>query len=111
MTDVYEHNPGDHEDPVPASTWLIGFLGAVLLAVICMGIVALTYSEERVEFVNKVESVPVENIQNLKQEQMDRLTGPVRWQVTKTDALPEDRALIIPIDQAMEAIIKEYGNE
>jgi hypothetical protein len=107
MSDVYEHNIGDHEDPVPSATWLIGFLGAVLLLVICLGITALAYSEQHVEFVDKVETATVEQLQQLRQEQEARLNAEPHWQITKTDA-GEDKALIIPLDQAMQAVIGEY---
>ena len=38
MSDHAEHNPGDHEDPLPGPTWIVTFLGVVLLAVIILGI-------------------------------------------------------------------------
>lgn len=47
MSDAYEHNPGDHEDPLPGPTWLVGIIGVVLLVVIVFGLTSLYYGAER----------------------------------------------------------------
>ena len=56
MSEVFEHNPGDHEDPLTGPTWIIGFLGAVLLVVIMLGLTALYYSaayqQEEIKIIN-----------------------------------------------------------
>ena len=38
MTDHYEHNIDNHGDPAASSTWLVGFIGVVLLVVTMLGV-------------------------------------------------------------------------
>ena len=53
MNEVYEHNPGDHEDPVPASTWMVGLVGTIALVIIMLGLTALYYNAKSEEFTEK----------------------------------------------------------
>ena len=47
MTDVFEHNVGDHEDPVAGPTWMIGFIGVVLLVVVVLGVASVYFQAEK----------------------------------------------------------------
>jgi hypothetical protein len=53
MTEVYEHNLGDHEDPVPSSTWMVGLVGTIALVIILLGLTALYYNAKSEEFTEK----------------------------------------------------------
>jgi hypothetical protein len=111
MTDVYEHNPADHEDPLPGPTWMIGFIGVVLLIVIVLGITALFHDAWQAdEEVKVVDAEPVEMIA-LRRQQAAQLEA-MRWEEREEiglDGQPTTvRALVIPIDRAMELIVQEY---
>ena len=43
MSDAYEHNPGDHEDPLAGPTWTLGITGIELFAVSVLGVAAIFY--------------------------------------------------------------------
>jgi hypothetical protein len=117
MTDTYEHNPNDHEDPVAGPTWTVSIVGAVLFVVSVLGVAALYYnvvSEEEVAKryedppADETRQKPLTDLQQLDREQLARLDGPVR--IERRVEVPEG-ALVIPIDQAMELIIEEAGQE
>ncbi|MHC5025119.1 MAG: hypothetical protein ACYTGG_14645 [Planctomycetota bacterium] len=108
MTEVYEHNPNDHEDPIAGPTWLVGFIGAVFMLVIVFGLTALYYGarEQEVEAVvieeDYVEFAELQAAQNSRLEVLqieEREEGGERYE-----------ALVIPIEQAMELTAAEYGS-
>lgn len=35
---TFEHNPGDHEDPMGGPTWLVGIIGVIILIVVLFGV-------------------------------------------------------------------------
>ena len=112
MSDLYEHNPGDHEDPLTGPTWIIGFLGAVLLSVIVLGLTALLYTAQRKEDQIKVISQNPQELEQLRTSQIAQITAAPRWveESVKVEGQNEEqtvRALTVPIDQAMELIVKE----
>lgn len=112
MTEVFEHNPGDHEDPLTGPTWIIGFLGAVLLAVIMLGLTALTYNAQREEEEIKVIQRDADELESLRNAQLARLTAAPRYveQWVRVEGQQEEqiqRALVIPIDRAMELVVQE----
>lgn len=112
MTEVFEHNPGDHEDPLPGPTWIITFVGAVLLAVIMLGLTALLYNAQKEEEEIKLISRDPQELQDLRARQEAQIHGDPRWveeAVTLEGAQQEQvtQALVIPIEQAMELVVKE----
>ena len=112
MSDVFEHNLGDHEDPLTGPTWIIGFLGAVLLAVIMLGLTALLYNAQRQEAVEKVIQRDPQELENLRAAQAAQLAAAPRWieQTVEVQGQPNGqivRSLAIPIDQAMELVVRE----
>ena len=111
MSEVYEHNQGDHEDPLPGPTWIVGILGAVLLSVIMLGLTALFYNAQAKENDKKIINKEPEEIIRLRESQTAILTGtPSLREVSETDAQGQTRivqALAIPIDQAMQIIVDE----
>jgi len=44
VTEGFEHNPGDHEDPRAGITWFIGSVGMMMLAVTMLAVWALYYN-------------------------------------------------------------------
>ena len=108
MSDAYEHNPGDHEDPRAGITWFIGFVGSVAFVVTTLAVWALYYNvkgeQEQESFVAPVR----EEVAELKSSQQALLAGPPRW--IKVDESGETvRRYIIPIEQAMELVVQETG--
>ncbi len=106
MTEVFEHNPEDHDDPVSGQTWLIGSLGALVLVAIMLGLTAMYYNAKAREIHKVVVSPERLEVLQLRQEQQALLAGPPRW-VTRDDGAETVRALIIPIDRAMELVVME----
>ena len=111
MSEVYEHNPGDHEDPLPGPTWIISLLGAVLLAVIGMGLTAVFYNAQSDEEIRKVQVREPEELNNLRAAQTARLHAAAHWEKSKDVDGKDQMALIIPIDQAMDKVVQEYGQK
>jgi Flp pilus assembly protein TadD len=114
MSDVFEHNPGDHEDPLTGPTWMIGFLGSVLLAVIVLGLTALVYNATSEEEKEKLILRDPDELNNLRNQQLAQITAAPRWREVMekpadSEVEQKTRALTIPIDMAMEAVVKETG--
>ena len=112
MTEVYEHNPLDHEDPLPGPTWMVGFIGVVLLVVVVLGITALYYgAKQEDEIVKVVEAEPIELLV-MRAQQSEQLHV-TRWEEREevdAEGNPERvRALVIPIDRAMEIVAGEHA--
>lgn len=114
MSDTFEHNPGDHEDPLSGPTWIVGFLGAVLLAVIILGITALYYNANHQEFVRKVVDRDPHELDKLRAEQLAQLEGPIRYvEVMEKNDKGDDvlvKSLVIPISEAMQRVVADGSN-
>lgn len=108
MTDHYEHNIDDHEDPAASSTWLVGFIGVVLLVVTMLGVTALYYNVK----AQRVEKTVVEpdrlDVQKVRIRQERLLNAPARW-VERDEGGEVTRALAIPLERAMKIVVEEYG--
>lgn len=106
LTEVFEHNPDDHEDPQPGLTLLVGVIGAVLLAVTVMGLTALYYNTKAEEVTEEVVDVTrIEPAEHYR-EQEALLTGPPHW-VERDEQGKTVKAYVIPIDRAMELVVAE----
>jgi len=108
MTDHHEHNIDDHEDPLASSTWLIGFIGVVLLIVTILGVTALYYNVKAVQVDAEVVKVDIDDVADARARQERRLTDSAYWE-ERDDSGEIVRALVIPIERAMELVVKEYG--
>jgi hypothetical protein len=116
MSEVFEHNLGDHEDPLTGPTWIVGFLGAVLLTVITLGLTALFYNAKRDEEQAKVIHRDPMELLNLQSEQHARIADPPRWvereiRVEGSEKPQVVRTLTIPIDHAMQLVVNEQGQQ
>ena len=109
MSEYFEHNRGDHEDPLPGPTWLVAFIGAVLLAVVCLGVTALLYRAAEEEETEKLAAEPA-MLEAVRQSQRARITAPPHWEVTEIDNRIDERRLVIPIEDAMQKIVEESGS-
>ncbi len=103
MSEVFEHNPNDHEDPLAGPTWLVGLLGAVLLVVTVLGVIALYQNAQTAEDESKIVNSDVVEFETLLADQQRRLEIP--HQVV----YEEEIATAIPIEHAMELVVEEYG--
>lgn len=107
MIDHHEHNPNPkfHEDPLSGPTWLVGVLGMVLLVIIVLGLIALYHNVQGVADEEKVIDIKLHEIDSLRAEQLRRLEMPhqVRFE--------DEVATVIPIEHAMQIIVKDYGSQ
>lgn len=108
MSDVYEHNPSDHEDPTAGPTWIVGGLGVILLAATLFGVTALYYNVKTAEVEEYFVEPERSDVMELRKQQEAMLEGPPRH-VTRDEAGTEVEAFVIPIDRAMELVVQEYG--
>lgn len=117
MSDVYEHNPDDHEDPIPSATWLVGFIGAVLLTVIFLGIVSIFRGAVADTVQTNVLDVEPLDLQRLEARQLQRIDGEPRWMVRRAvdengvEGPETSRRLVIPIDEAMRLVASDLGRQ
>ena len=109
MSDYFEHNPSDHEDPLTAPTWMVGFIGVVMLLVVFLGLTALYYGAVQEEEEFKDSLIPLQ-IETLRAEQLARLNAPPHLEVTVVDDEVTERRIVIPIDQAIDLVLSEEGS-
>lgn len=106
MSETFEHNPGDHEDPLAGVTWYIGFVGAVAFVVITLAVWALYYNVKGAQ-VEESFVIPVrDEIIELRRTQQHLLEGPPRT-ITVDEAGVMVTRRIIPIEQAMKIVVEE----
>ena len=110
MSEVFEHNPGDHEDPLPGPSYLVGLVGAVLLIVIFLGVTALFFNADSDEITRKVIDRDPAELDALRAQQQALLTGPPHWEKYTENDKPQT-ALVIPLEQAMQLTVKEFGSK
>ena len=110
MTEVFEHNPGDHEDPRAAPTWVIGVLGAVSLVISLLGLTALYYNEKADKVLVQVLAPERLEPLELQRQQEALLGGPPRW-IDRDDQGETVRAYVISIERAMEIVVEESAAE
>jgi hypothetical protein len=103
LTAVYEHNPGDHDDPKPGLTWLLGLLGALLLVVVVLGVTALYFNVKAEVFQRQVVSPPSREVLDLRARQEALLDGGWVEVQRQGEAV---RIYTIPIEQAMEIVVE-----
>lgn len=103
MSDVFEHNPDDHEDPAAGPLWLVAGLGIFLFIITVLTLTALSYNQQSLEEESKVTTATAEEIEDLRAEQQTRLAE------AHLDQFEDEIALVIPIERAMELIAEEYG--
>ena len=108
MTDHYEHNIDDYEDPTASSTSLVGFIGVVLLVVTMLGVTALYYNVKAKQVDEQVVQVGIDEPKKLRIQQEGRLTAPARWE-ERDEGGEVTRELIIPLERAMKIVVEEYG--
>ena len=103
--------PGDIEDPRGLSTWMIGICSIILFAVTCPAVAAMFYGAVHRETKRKVVSVRTQAAELMREARSLELEQDAHWE-TWTDAdgeLTGDRSLKIPMDQAVQLVIDEYG--
>ncbi len=108
MTDHFEHNIDDHEDPAASSTSLVGFISVVLLVVTMLGVTALYYNVKATQVDKEVVQVDIDEPRKARTRQEQRLTAPARWE-ERDDGGEVTRELVIPLERAMKIVVEEYG--
>jgi len=93
------------------STWMIGVCSVVLLAVTCLAVTAMFYGAVHRETNRKVVSVRTQSSQLMREARQLALEQDAHWE-TYTDGDGEligERTLKVPMDQAVELVIRNYG--
>lgn len=109
----HDQLPGDTEDPRGEPTWMIGIFSAVLLAVICLAVAAMFYGAVHRDTDRKVVTVRTQAAQLMREARLLQLDQDAHWE-TWTDAdgeLAGEKTLKVPLDQAVEIMIKQYGTK
>lgn len=110
MTEGFEHNPGDHEDPRAGITWFIGSVGMMMLAVTMLAVWALYYNV-KADQVETAVVLPIrEDVVELHRRQAAMLAGSPRW-MDLVDAQGQPvRTYVIPIERAMQIVVQEAND-
>ena len=91
---------GNNSDPSTSWTVLVGFVGAILMFAIVVGLQALYHKVEDSEFAEKVLNQRPEELQALRNEQIEHLST-YRW-VNKASGVAA-----IPVDLAMDLVVRD----
>jgi hypothetical protein len=106
VSDAFEHNPGDHEDPLAGPTWLIGALGVLTLVIILMVLTAIYYNTKAEEVKENFITPVREDVVAMKTRQEALLHEPAGW-VERQEGGETVRAYVIPIERAMELVVQD----
>jgi len=111
VSDTYEHNPGDHEDPQGSATWLVGIVGTIIFIALVMGVTAmLKATVARTTDEVMVKTAPVELNQVIERDQQ-RLHAEPRV-IAYRDVNDERRTRIaIPLDRAIELTAEQFAQQ
>jgi hypothetical protein len=90
----------EERDPKAASTLIVGAVGVILLAVVILLLQVLFHRTAEAERWRKVISQQPEELRQVRSEQLDRLSS-YRW------VDEENGVVTIPIERAMELVVRE----
>jgi hypothetical protein len=107
MSDVFDHNPSEPDDPAAAATWVVSLVGVLLLVATILGVTAIYYNVKATEVEEAVLALPYKTVETMRSRQEALLQGPPR-RVTRVDETGEVEVLVIPIDRAMELVVAEH---
>jgi len=93
---------GRTDDPSSSNTLIVGFVGAVLIFVICVLLQVVYHRTIEHERQAKIIDQQPEELRRLQVQQAEQLHG-YRW-VDK-----EGGVVAIPIDRAMELVVEDYN--
>jgi hypothetical protein len=97
--------PEISDDPKSSSVVYVGVVGTLVVLIIVILLEALFYHQEYQQEVVKNLDVQFEGLVTRRAQQQERLVAPPRW-------IDRDKGIVqIPIDRAMELVIKEYGGD
>lgn len=109
MSETFEHNPGDHEDPLAGPTWTVGVAGLVFFAVCMLGVAALFYRTMTREQEVKVLAPPTIAVEQLRAEQTARLTAEPHREL-RPENPDGTESLVIPLDLAIELTVQDAAS-
>ncbi len=109
MSDAFEHNPGDHEDPMSGPTWLIGFIGTIILIVIVLAVTALLKFTETDAQEQLLVAPDLAELVEIRSRDTARLSGEPR--VVEFLDVQGNRStrLVIPIEEAVQHVADEFS--
>ena len=106
MTEVFDHNPDDPDDPKATPIWYLGLVGVLLLIVILLGNTAVYFNVRAAVFQDQVVSAVHREVRDVLEGQEALLAG--GW--VEVEQMGETvRKQTIPIEQAMELVVEEAG--
>jgi len=110
VSQTYEHNPGDHEDPAPGMTWMMGIIGILILVVIYFGIAAVYRDSDRLDDADKYQAeaeLPVEAVERAAKQQIQTNT----WMTVENAEGVKENRWTIPIDRSMELMAQQLRRD
>jgi len=106
VSDVYEHNPGDHEDPQAGPTLLVGIVGTLMLVAILLALTAIYYNAKAREVEVQVVDVDRAEVRDLYEGQRallhesGRKPREVLGETVEVDVIPIERAMALVVQEA-----------
>ena len=110
MSQVYEHNPGDHEDPAPGMTWMMGIIGMLILIVIYFGITAVYRDSQTFDDAEKYQAEAEKPAEAVKRAAMEQINTKDWHPVDNAEGVRENR-WTIPIDRAMDLMAEQLRRD
>ncbi len=93
----------DFEDPEPSATWFYTIAGGLVLIATVLAVAAVYYNSFGKKLSERVVDVDINEIETLKAGHQAQLDADARW-------IDRDEGVIaIPIDDAKDLVIREYG--
>jgi len=80
----------------------------VLMIVIVLGLTALYYNAQAKVTHDRVMTAEIRELREHQERQRAKLDGPPRWE-TREFVGEEHDVFVIPIDQAMQQVVEQYG--
>ncbi|MCA9290731.1 MAG: hypothetical protein KDA25_06360 [Phycisphaerales bacterium] len=100
----HHHDPHDMlEDPEAGSTWFITISSILILFVVVLAVTAVFYTSQTEEVDEVVLDAPLQPLLDLRRAQSALIDGAPRW------IDQEQKIVAIPITDAMDLVVKEYG--
>jgi hypothetical protein len=106
LTDVFDHNPDDHDDPRAVPIWYLGLVGVVLMVVIVLGLTAVYYNVKAEVYADQVLRRTYREVQDLRAGQEALLAGGTVEVEVQGETV---RKNTMPIEDAMRLVVEAAG--
>ena len=106
---TFEHNPGDHEDPMGGPTWLVGIVGAIILIVVLFGVQAVLKATERDTADEFVTQLDLSELNSVRARGAERMVDAPRVVEYIDENGQVQTRVAIPIDDAIKVTLRDFG--